>query len=569
MRNTTPILTAVHIQPKNQKQDQLLRAVRDSTIAVAVGSVGSGKTYCAVNGAVNLWAQGKVSQLVLTRPNIPTGRSLGFFPGPQPLDTPTLTPTGWVPFGSLEVGDFVVGSNGKPAQVVGIYPKGTKDVYKLRTKQGAEAESCLDHPWFTYDYEENKRGREGRVRSLAEIAETLTVSVTKSGVKKKVANHYLPRLTTVEFEPRPVTVDPYLLGALLGDGSLSGTPTLINPEEAIVARCEKALDGNLKVSSTGIVHRFVRKDFSTNTNSLKDRLTQLGLMGCDFSSKFIPEDYLYNSLEVRLALLQGLMDTDGSCKVNGEAVFHSSNPRLVKQVVELVRSLGGKAVPRLRNRVGSESVLGDHVITTRNVAWDVSIVCPYNPFSLARKAERYREQRIHKDKIISVEYSRTVPVQCIEIATEDHLYVTSNFLLTHNTIGEKLEPWLAPMLSVLRERLGKGALEYYINKDKVQLQPLETIRGCSFDRTVLLVDEAQNLTLEELKALSTRLGTDSRLVLMGDPNQSDLKDSALLRFCSILERHAIPAPVIRFTTEDIVRSDIVGQLARAFEKERI
>jgi len=137
-------------------------------------------------------------------------------------------------------------------------------------------------------------------------------------------------------------------------------------------------------------------------------------------------------------------------------------------------------------------------------------------------------------------------------------------------INEKLTPWLLPLITVLEKQLGKTKYEYIQAKGILQLQPLETIRGRSYENSLVLVDECQNLTIEELKAITTRLGENSKMVLMGDSSQSDIDNgSNIIRFCNICEKHDIEIPIIRFTVNDIVRSDIVGQLVRAFIKEKI
>lgn len=79
-------------------------------------------------------------------------------------------------------------------------------------------------------------------------------------------------------------------------------------------------------------------------------------------------------------------------------------------------------------------------------------------------------------------------------------------------IKEKLTPWLAPVLQVLKQRLGEDKYKYMLAKDQIQLQPLETIRGNSFENSLILIDECQNLTIEELKAITTRLGENSKMV---------------------------------------------------------
>lgn len=134
-------------------------------------------------------------------------------------------------------------------------------------------------------------------------------------------------------------------------------------------------------------------------------------------------------------------------------------------------------------------------------------------------------------------------------------------------IAEKMSPWLAPMMNVLRQALGSEDYEARFGKS-IQIQPLETIRGCSFDDAFILIDESQNLTLEEIKALTTRIGENSTLVLMGDPNQSDVTNgNDLLRFADLCNRSGIEVPVTLFGISDIVRSDIVGKLVRMFYEQ--
>lgn len=132
------------------------------------------------------------------------------------------------------------------------------------------------------------------------------------------------------------------------------------------------------------------------------------------------------------------------------------------------------------------------------------------------------------------------------------------------TIQEKLEPWLAPMISELKSRMTKGEYDSKVHAGTIQIQPLETIRGASFEATAILVDEAQNLTYEELKAVSTRLGEGSRMIFMGDPAQRDTKESGLVEFKAIIKKYGLPIPVVEFTIDDIVRSDLVGKLVKSF-----
>jgi phosphate starvation-inducible PhoH-like protein len=138
------------------------------------------------------------------------------------------------------------------------------------------------------------------------------------------------------------------------------------------------------------------------------------------------------------------------------------------------------------------------------------------------------------------------------------------------TVEEKMEPWLKPLLNVLQDGLGKGRFDCMQQKGQIEIQPLETIRGRSFENSIVLVDESQNLSIEELKAVTTRIGEGSKLILLGDPKQSDLnKGTDLTRFVEMCHRHNVDCPIIRFTVDDIVRSNIVAQLVKMFVKEDI
>jgi phosphate starvation-inducible PhoH-like protein len=138
------------------------------------------------------------------------------------------------------------------------------------------------------------------------------------------------------------------------------------------------------------------------------------------------------------------------------------------------------------------------------------------------------------------------------------------------TVEEKMTPWLMPMLEVLKKAFGKGKFEYMLNKGQIEIQPIETIRGRSYENALVLVDEAQNLCMDELKAITTRIGENTKLVLMGDPAQSDVKGGRdLVEFTYKCKKAGIDMPVVEFGVNDIVRSDIVADLVKMFIEEGI
>lgn len=134
------------------------------------------------------------------------------------------------------------------------------------------------------------------------------------------------------------------------------------------------------------------------------------------------------------------------------------------------------------------------------------------------------------------------------------------------TLEEKLEPWMLPMTDILRQQLQDGFYEYCERKRKIETVSLETIRGRSFDNAMILVDEAQQLTIDELKAITTRVGENSVLVLMGDPKQSDIANkSGLVKFVDLVSKYNPEhCSIIEFEMEDIVRSNICAQMVKMF-----
>ena len=138
------------------------------------------------------------------------------------------------------------------------------------------------------------------------------------------------------------------------------------------------------------------------------------------------------------------------------------------------------------------------------------------------------------------------------------------------SVEEKMTPWLKPILNVLQEGIGTGRFECDMRQGNIEIQPLETIRGNSFENCIIICDESQNLNMEEIKAMTTRVGENSKLIMLGDPNQSDVKNgNDLQRFVDMCVKHNIPCPVVRFSLADVVRSDIVKHLLTMFYKESV
>lgn len=154
------------------------------------------------------------------------------------------------------------------------------------------------------------------------------------------------------------------------------------------------------------------------------------------------------------------------------------------------------------------------------------------------------------------------------VITRPHIAVGKDIGYLPGTLEEKSTPWAMPVLDVLEKHMGKGVVETGIKNGNIEMCPLALVRGRTFDNAFIILDEAQNLTIHEVKALLTRQGEGSQLVLDGDIQQSDLKgESGLAKIIHLAKKHQAPIPVIEFTIDDVVRSDICKMWIKIFMEE--
>ena len=161
----------------------------------------------------------------------------------------------------------------------------------------------------------------------------------------------------------------------------------------------------------------------------------------------------------------------------------------------------------------------------------------------------------------------------------ERLIITRNAIGCGKSIGffpgdisEKLSAWCAQVLSFCKQFVGTEVVENWMRgpNPKIILEPMEVIRGRSYENSIIIVEEAQLCSIQDLKCLTTRIGKDSLMILNGDPVQKDIKDSGLETFCKLVkDYHIDDIGVVKFTVDDILRHDVVRQLVIAFQKEGI
>ena len=135
---------------------------------------------------------------------------------------------------------------------------------------------------------------------------------------------------------------------------------------------------------------------------------------------------------------------------------------------------------------------------------------------------------------------------------------------------EKIAPWVVPLTETMSDRMGAGAFDTALKAGNIEIVPFEVMRGRTFRNAFIILDEAQNTTSSEIKMFITRIGEDSQVIVNGDIEQSDLpRDSGLRTMIHLAKKHSLSIPLIEFTVEDIVRSDICAMWVKAFHAEKI
>lgn len=346
----------------------------------------------------------------------------------MPLSSKVLAEDGWKTFAEVKVGDKVWGEDGKLYEVDGVYDRGVKSVYGITMNDGGYAESCDEHLWKIYTRCDRGRKNNGRVLPLSEFKDKIK---TIDGN----ANAFIDVSKAINFPEKEHVIDPYLLGVLIGDGSVTtGTPSITNPSQEL-------FDSLILPNGVELVERhnldrcltyaITRTDVS-NTNVLTTELKRLGVFGNKSITKFIPDEYLIDSLENRISLLQGLNDTDG-CPDGTHFEYSTSSEELANNYVELVRSVGGTA--KIKSRVPYYKHNG--IKKEGNLSFRVYCVFPddIEPFKLAYKKERFtkRTKYFPKRFIDQVAYKGEEEVRCISVTNPTHLYITDDYIVTHNT----------------------------------------------------------------------------------------------------------------------------------------
>lgn len=393
--------------------------------------------------------------------------------GCEKISEPVLTPDGWVAIGELRVGDRVIGGDGKPCNVTGVFPKGVMAIFRLTFDDGASVCCTNCHAWRCllkkterFKSHEHYQPEKWRVYTLEQIR-------SHGGDDPAPRDKAVIPVACAEHPYRHIPIAPYTLGALLGDGSFSQqSVSLTTGDNEIADRIIDELPEGIKWRITPhheggqcSTWHFTGPG-GVGSNQLVNGLRMLGLMGHRGETKFIPKSYLFNSVDVRTALLQGLMDTDGYCgDKSGKPYFYTSSPQLASDVVDLVRSLGGKAWIRwketsvtikskkrgtpIRKKIpGEQTELFDkYGVAERKPCLNMAEVSmsfgsDVQIFGLKRKQERrssFQDKRTRGRVLQTIRPEGNDECVCISVDSPDHTYITRDYIVTHNSLAGFVE----------------------------------------------------------------------------------------------------------------------------------
>jgi hypothetical protein len=376
------------------------------------------------------------------------------------VENRVFTPYGRKRIGDLKIGDEVIGSDGKKCLVRGVYPQGVKELYRITFNDGASVLVCKEHLFSVKsrsfgDNSKNNRNKESIVLSVEQLLNDklfLEINGSKNNSNRnyKFKTYYkeksgsnkwqIPIVSPIEFISNELPLNPHLLGLILGDGGITQDSISFTTEDVeIVETIKSILPENSQIVKNGVSkygYKLTKK--TGHTNPIIQTLKDLKLMGCGSHNKFIPNIYKYSSINDRLEILKGLMDTDGTCSVSKKENFEGTefstiSEKLCDDVIEIVHSLGG--IARKRSRTTFYTYKGEKKEGKKSYRVNIKLPSGMNPFKLKRKYELYNTPEKYKvgRYIKDIKFEGNGEAICISVDSPDKLYVTEHAIVTHNT----------------------------------------------------------------------------------------------------------------------------------------
>jgi len=338
------------------------------------------------------------------------------------LETELPTPTGFVKLKDLKEGDQLFDERGNICNVTKLHPINlSPESYEIEFDDGEKIKACADHLWQTYTRDDRRKNKLPTIKSTKEILNTLY-----TGGKQRISNHSIKCAKPLNYVKKELPIDPYLFGLWLGDG---------DSYNGILETADLSIFENYKYHIVPSSIRKESKSVAIRIDGLYASLSKLKFLTRNKTNKiekYIPNDYLYSSYSQRLSLIQGLMDTDGSCNSSGGIEFCTVIPQLADQICQLLKSLGIKTKINV-----NESWLYDTRCKDR---YRITFSTKLPVFRLQRKLNNIRLiksqlSRTEHRFIINIKLISSIPMRCITVDSDSHLFLTTrSFIATHNTM---------------------------------------------------------------------------------------------------------------------------------------
>jgi len=355
-----------------------------------------------------------------------------------PNSNKIYTPEGFKLMGSINVGDKVFGRNGKETNVIGVYPQGIRPIFKITFNDTTSTFCDEEHLWAVNSNDQRnhsscKVDNSFKVVKTSELINNLTFGTGKD------LNFKIPMVEPIEFNEQELPIDPYVLGVMLRDGNMKSS-TFTSKDLEVVNEVSRLMCGVISIKEKCLdIDKddvLVKECLShVSIHGITDKLKSLSLYNKKSNNKFIPISYLHNSKTNRLEILRGLLDADGNVNKNGSIEYVSVSKKLIDDVKWLVLSLGGFC----ELSIGTPNYSYDGV---KKVGWEAYVLIisfpsenKIKPFKLARKNELLITGGIYNSGkfIKSIEYSHKEEATCIMVDNVEQLFVTDDFIVTHNT----------------------------------------------------------------------------------------------------------------------------------------
>ena len=474
------------------------------------------------------------------------------------LDTEIPTPNGWRALADIHEGDYVYGQSGRPVRVLGESEIFHKPMYAVRFDDGTTVKASADHIWTVQTKDSRRTSRRIIVRpdrgfvkhDLRESGgwyDTTTEQMATDYAKPRSDGrgteykYRVPIAEPVQYPERDLPIDPYSFGVWLGDGASNST--LITCDGKDINEMERLLTAEGHTCrQTHPPHRSsgITVDVTPRgqANRFRDALRALAV----FRNKHIPDIYMTASVSQRLALLQGLMDTDGTCSKAGECEFVQKNSLIAHSVFELASSLGLRA--SIKEKTAKCNGV-DAGLVYRVTIW-ADQTMPI--FRLARKRARLKQklsERMHSKSVTDIYRIPDEPSKCIAVDDPRHLYLAGRgYVATHNTILVAALSWALTILS-----RKSGAICYVVGA--ALKQAMETFADWLYVLEHSLYDGRKDAEADGWRIIDNNMGHSisngdilgGSIALHALPGNPDKQDSFNAPYIIADEVHAYKSPV--------------------------